>query len=60
VEQSGAQKGEHKERIFPPGIALEESGFHIFAVDISALHLAFMVYIFMLLCLFPFRKSNQN
>lgn len=36
------------------------SGFHIFAVDISALHLAFMVYIFMLLCLFPFRKSNQN
>lgn len=62
AEQRGARKQEHKEGFFPPVLhpRSKGSGFHIFAVDISALHLAFMVYIFMLLCLFPFRKSNQN
>lgn len=54
MEQSGAQKGEHKEGIFPPGIALEESGFHISAVSVSAFHLALMVYICYAFMFIPF------
>lgn len=59
----GEEHGNKSTKVFSPlvlHLRSKGSGFHIFAVDISALHLAFMVYIFMLLCLFHFRKSNQN